>query len=182
MTDVRHDSVMTYDNDTLLRQHTVASITLEAGSTKRTVQRWVAKCGDIGALREGTRYFSDAEKTQILSHQSHKPATEETVEAELIEPGAIELHTSPVSTTAPLMTFDIAPVQLTLTPTDTAALDAHTAQLEQVAQQGANAIAQALTARFGAGIQQIIAKQDNLLRGIEAQALNGAAQAVGGKQ
>lgn len=175
MTDLRQTHDMTHD--TTLRQHTIASITLEAGSTKRTVQRWVSKCDGAGILRDNVRYFSDLEKTNILSHQS-KPKTEEFVEAELVEPGAIELHTGDTSTASPLMAFNIAPIQLVQSSLDTTALDEHTAQLEAVAQQGANAITQALTARFGAGINQIIAKQDNLLRGIEAQALNGAAQGM----
>ena len=177
--DVRHVTVMTYGNDTLLRQHTIASITLAAGSTKRTVQRWVAKCGDVGILRDGTRYFSDSEKAEIMAHQSRKPAEQtETMEAELIEPGVIELHTSVAGEASPLVQFNLEPIELALSSADTTALDTHTAQLEKVAQQGANAITQALTARFGAGIAQIVAKQDNLLRGIEAQALNGAAQSI----
>ena len=93
MTSLRHDTPtdVRHDSDTTLRQHTIASITLEAGSSKRTVQRWISKCGDIGILRDNTRYFSESEKAQILSHQSQKA---EVVEVELIEPGAIELHTS----------------------------------------------------------------------------------------
>ena len=169
--DVRHDSDMTYD--TTLRQHTVASITLEAGSSKRTVQRWISKCGDVGILRDNTRYFSESEKAQILSHQSQKA---ESVEAELIEPGAIELHQSAGNVASPLMRFDLEEIKLSLPTSDITALQANTAQLEQVVSQGANAIAYALSARFGDGIAQIIAKQDNLLAGIEAQALNGAAK------
>ena len=165
-TDVRHDA-------TTLRQHTIASITLEAGSSKRTVQRWVSKCGDIGILRDNTRYFSESEKAQILSHQSQKA---ESVEVELMEPGAIELHQSAGTAAAPLVRFAIEEIELSLPTSDTTALQANTAQLQQVVSQGANAIAYALAARFGAGVQQIIAEQDNLLQGIRAQALNGAAK------
>ena len=44
MTTLRHDTMtdaptdVRHDSDTTLRQHTIASITLEAGSSKRTVQ------------------------------------------------------------------------------------------------------------------------------------------------
>jgi len=168
-------------DDTTLRQHTIASITHEAGSTKRTVQRWIAKCGELGILRDNTRYFSNSEKAQILSHQS-KPKQQETIEAELVEPGAIELHTSAGNAAAPLMRFDISSIELALSSSDTTALEANTAQLEQVVSQGANALAYALSARLKDGIQQIVAEQDNLLQGIRAQALNGAANALGGKR
>ena len=140
MTDVRHD---TTTEDTTLRQHTIASITLEAGSTKRTVQRWLAKCGDIGALKDNTRYFSDAEKAEILTHQSRKQA-EETIDAELVEPGAIELHTSAGTAAAPLMAFDIQAIELNVAGSDLSALQQQTTQLEQVVSQGANAVAYAL--------------------------------------
>lgn len=179
-TDARPTYDMTYDNDTLLRQHTLASITLEAGSTKRTVQRWLAKCGDIGSLKAGTRYFSDSEKAQILSHQKQKPA-EEAIDAELMEPGAIELHTTEATTAAPLVSFDLAPIQLDIPTSDIAALQAQTAQLDQAAQQGANAISQYFSARMGVGLAQIAAEQDNLLKGIRANALNVGAQAVQGE-
>ena len=177
MTSLRHDTPtdIRHDSDTTLRQHTIASITLESGSSKRTVQRWVSKCGDVGVLRDNTRYFSNAEKAQILGHQS-KPKEIETVEAELVEPGAIELHTSAGTAAAPLMRFDLEAIELSLPTSDITALQANTAQLEQVVNQGAHAIAHALSARFGAGVQQIIAEQDNLLQGIRAQALNGAAK------
>jgi hypothetical protein len=162
--------------DTTLRQHTIASITLETGNAKRTVQRWVKKCGDIGILRDNTRYFSESEKTQILSHQSKSNTQRETIEAELVEPGAIELHTSEGRAAAPLVRFDLDAIELNLPASDTTALDAHTAQLEQVVRQNASAIAQSLTARFQGGIKQIVAEQDNLLQGIRAQALNGGAE------
>lgn len=174
-TDVRHD---TTTEDTTLRQHTLASITLEAGSSKRTAQRWLAKCGDIGALKDGTRYFSDTEKAQILSHQAKPKQTEETIEGELVEPGAIELHTSAGTTAAPLMKFDIQAIALNVPGSDLSALQQQTAQLEQVVNQGANAVAFALAARFQNGVAEIVAEQDNLLQGIRAQALSGAAQSV----
>jgi hypothetical protein len=63
-----------------------------------------------------------------------------------------------------------------LPTSDITALQANTAQLEQVVSQGANAVALALAARFQGGVRQIIAEQDNLLQGIRAQALNGAAK------
>ncbi|MGB3300680.1 MAG: hypothetical protein WBA76_20645 [Phormidesmis sp.] len=176
----RHDGDMTHD--TTLRQHTVASITLEAGSTKRTVQRWVSKCGDIGALKNNIPHFSDAEKAQILSHQSKRAAGDEAIEAELIEPGAIELHTSAAQTAAPLIQFDIQAIELNVPGSDLSALQQQTAQLEQVVNQGANAVAYALAARFQNGVAQIVAEQDNLLQGIRAQALNGAARSVAGQQ
>lgn len=171
-TDARHDSDMT------LRQNTIASITLEAGSTKRTVQRWLAKCGDIGILRENTRYFSEAEKVQILSHKSNRAVIEEVVEAELLEPGAITFHQGDRITARPLISFDLAPIELSTASLDTSALDAQTQQYQQQAQNGANAIAAALSARFDMGIAQIVAEQNNLLEGIKASALNGAARSI----
>ena len=178
-TAVRHDATT---EDTTLRQHTLATITLEAGSTKRTVQRWLAKCGDIGVMRENTRYFSESEKSQILSHQSKQKQSEETIEAELVEPGAIELHQSAGNAAAPLMKFDIQAIELNVPGSDLSALQQNTAQLESVVNQGANAVAYALAARFQNGVAQIVAEQDNLLQGIRAQALSGAAKSVGGEQ
>jgi len=175
-TDLRHDATT---GDTLLRQHTIASITLEAGTAKRSVQRWLAKCGDIGALKDGTRYFSDSEKEQIISHQSKPRAKqEETIEAELVEPGAIELHTGNASTTAPLMNFDLAPIQLDMPTADITALQLQTEQLDKAAQQGANAISSYFAARMDVGLAQIAAEQDNLLKGIRANALNVGARSV----
>lgn len=171
---------MTYDMT--LRQNTIASITLEQGTTKRTVQRWIAKCGEIGELRDNTRYFSDKEKTLILSHQAKRNNEPEVVEVEIVEPGAIELHRSESSIAAPLMAFNLEDVRIELPTLDVSALDAQTAQLGQSAQQGANAIAAALTARFDMGLAQIVAKQNNLLAGIEAQALNGAARSISSQQ
>jgi hypothetical protein len=80
------------------------------------------------------------------------------------------------------MAFNLEPTQIELSTLDTSALDAQTAQLEAVAAQGANAIAAALVARFDIGLAQIVAKQDNLLAGIEAQALNGAARSLSNQQ
>ena len=71
-----------------LRQHTLASIAADAATTKRTVQRWLTKCGDIGELQENVRHFSDDERDG-LSHQTKRKPKAEVVEAELIEPGAI---------------------------------------------------------------------------------------------
>ena len=180
-TSLRHDSDMTYDNDTLLRQHTIASITLEAGSSKRTVQRWLSKCGDIGVIKDGTRYFSDAEKLAILSHQSRSNQLEESIEAELIEPGAIELHTSPANTAAPLVAFNIESIQITLKSCDTSALDMQSAQFEQVSAMSASAIANAISAELIGDIAQVRAKQKNLVAGIEAQALANVAKALSGE-
>jgi len=157
--------------------HTRRSLQIETGVVEKTVRRWIEKAGVTGHKFGNVERFTNAHRDQILSHQS-KPKADEVIEAELVEPGAIELHTGESSQAAPLMSFDLQSIQLTQPSLDTSALDAHTAQLEVVAQKGAQAIAHALTARFGAGIAQIVAKQDNLLRGIEAQALNGAAQSM----
>ena len=166
--------------DTLHRPHSIASITLESGSTKRTVRRWLAKCGDIGTEKNGTRYFSDAEKVQILSHQRKSAATtDEVIEPELIEPGAIELHKGDASAAAPLLAFDLQPVQIDLPAADIAALQAHTEQLKPAAQQGANAINQYFAARMQLGVAKIAAEQDNLLAGVRANALNVGAQSLG---
>ena len=158
--------------------HTRRSLQLESGCAEKTVRRWIKKADVTGCTIGNIERFSDEQREQILSHQAKPKQAEETIEAELVEPGAIALRQTDSTTAAPLMRFDLKPVEMSLASTDTAELDAHTAQLEQVAQQGANVIAQALAARFGAGLAQIVAKQDNLLRGIEAQALNSAAQSV----
>ena len=164
---------------TTLREHTLASIAADAATTKRTVQRWLSKCDDLGELVDNVRYFSDEEREQLLSYQSKRSSkAEETIEAELIEPGAIELRQSAGPTAAPLMRFELEPVEIDLPSLDTAALAAQTAQLEQSAQQGANALASYFAARFDVGLARIAAAQDNLLKGIEAQALNGAARSV----
>ena len=54
------------------RQHTLTSIAADAHTTKRTVQRWLSKAGDIGELQGDTRYFSDAERDTLLSYQSQR--------------------------------------------------------------------------------------------------------------
>ncbi|NEP56702.1 MAG: hypothetical protein F6K31_06710 [Symploca sp. SIO2G7] len=61
------------------RQHTLTSIAEDAQTTKRTVQRWFSKAGDIGELRGDTRYFSDAERDTLLSYQSKRQTTDNTV-------------------------------------------------------------------------------------------------------
>ena len=166
------------DTTTTLRQHTLASIAADADTTKRTVQRWLSKCDDIGELVDGIRHFSDAERDRLLSHQSKRTTKAEVIEAELLEPGAIELHQSAGIAAAPLRRFELAPIEIDLPALDTSALDAQTAQLEQSAQQGADALASYFAARFDVGLARIAAAQDNLLKGIEAQALNGAARSV----
>lgn len=179
MTDLRHDA--RHDSDMSLRQNTIASITLESGSARRTVQRWIQKCGDIGALIDGTRYFSDTEKAEILSHKTDRKSSE-VIEPEIIEPGAITLHQANAIEARPLISFDLAPIELNTAALDTSALDAQTQQYEQQAQNGANAIAAALAARFDMGVAQIVAEQNNLLQGIKASALNGAARSMANQQ
>jgi hypothetical protein len=180
--DMTSDNAYDMAHDMTLRQNTIASITLEQGTTKRTVQRWIAKCGEIGEIRENTRYFSDEEKAQILSHKTNRKPADEVIECELIEPGAIQLHRSEGSAAAPLVAFNLEPIQIDSPALDVSALTAQTAQFDEAATQGANAIAAALTARFDIGLAQIVAKQDNLLAGIEAQALNGAARSISNQQ
>lgn len=62
------------------RPHTLASIAADADVTKRTVQRWLTKAGDIGALEGDTRYFSDAERDTLLSYQSKRQAADTVVD------------------------------------------------------------------------------------------------------
>ena len=57
------------------RPHTLTTIAAAAGTTKRTVQRWLSKAGDLGELQGDTRYFTDAEKEQLLAHQVRKSPT-----------------------------------------------------------------------------------------------------------
>ena len=65
------------------RQHTLTSIAADAHTTKRTVQRWLSKAGDIGELQGDTRYFSDAERDTLLSYQSQRK-TNDTAPADEI--------------------------------------------------------------------------------------------------
>lgn len=167
---------MTYD-----MTHTIKSIAEYADTTPRTVRRWVAKHPDIGQLVGNVRHFSDAERDLLLSHQA-KPKDEAVVIAELIEPGAITLRQTDSHTAAPLTRFNLEPIEIDLPVVDTSALTAQTAQLEQSAQQGANALAAYFGARFDVGLAKIAAAQDNLLKGIEAQALNGAARSLSKSQ
>ena len=156
--------------------HTRRTLQLETGTSEKTVRRWIKKAAVTGHKFDNVERFTDAQRELILSYQAQRKAPD-VVEAELIEPGAIELHQAEGSNAAaPLMRFELEPIHIELATLDTTAMQQQTAQLEQVAQQGASAIASALTARFNAGISQIIAEQDNLLRGIQAQALNGAAR------
>ena len=101
---------------------------------------------------------------------------------ELVEPGAITLRQSGSIKARPLISFDLAPIELSAASLDTSALDAQTQQYQQQAQNGANAIAAALSARFDMGIAQIVVEQDNLLQGIKASALNGAARSIANSQ
>lgn len=161
--------------------HTTKSIAEAANTTERTVRRWVAKHQDIGQLKNGVRHFSDDERDLLLSHQA-KPLKDEVIQAELVEPGAITLHQGAAIEARPLISFALAPIELDRATLDTSALDAQTQQYQQQAQNGANAIAAALAARFDMGIAQIVAEQNNLLEGIKASALNGAARSMATQQ
>ncbi|MGD1866108.1 MAG: hypothetical protein ACFB0D_16290 [Phormidesmis sp.] len=161
-------------------RHTRKTLQVETGSTPKTIRSWITKAGVTGEVIDGTERFTNEQREAILSQQVKRKQAE-VIEAELLEPGAIELHQAPTTGTAPLIRFELPELQLSAPTADTSEIDAHTAQLEQVAEQGANAIAAALSARFDVGLAQIVAKQDNLLRGIEAQALNGAAQSLARK-
>jgi len=123
------------------------------------------------------RHRRNEQRDLIFSFRA-VPKTEEVLEAELMpEPGRIELRGVSEQATG-LMRFDIQDIEIDAPTADLAALQQQTAQLEQTAQQGANALASYFGARFDVGLAQIAAKQDNLLRGIEAQALNGAARSI----
>lgn len=161
--------------------HTRRTMQLATGTAEKTVRRWIKKAGVTGKTIGKTEHFSDEQRDLILSFQA-KPAVEETIEAELIEPGEITLIQSDAIVARPLISFDLAPIELQVTALDTSALDLQTQQYRQQVQSGANAIAAALSARFDMGIAQIVAEQDNLLEGIKASALNGAARAVADQQ
>jgi hypothetical protein len=162
--------------------HTRRTLQLETGSSERTVRRWIKKADVTGHSFEGIERFTDEQRELILSHQAKRNNDSEVIEAELIEPGAIQLHRSEGSAAAPLVAFNLKPIQIDSPTLDVSALTAQTAQFDEAATQGANAIAAALTARFDIGLAQIVAKQDNLLAGIEAQALNGAARSISNQQ
>ncbi|MEM9151823.1 MAG: hypothetical protein AAGB19_15395 [Cyanobacteria bacterium P01_F01_bin.3] len=159
--------------------HTRRSLQIETGVVEKTVRRWIEKAGVTGHKFGNVERFTDAHRDQILSHQS-KPKAEEVVEAELIEPGAIELHIGNTGNAAPLVEFNLQPVNIELPAIDLDAMQQQTQQLEQAAQDGANALAAYFGARLDVGIAQIAAEQDNLLQGIRAQALNVAATKVSG--
>lgn len=158
-------------------RHTRKTLQIETGSTPKTIRTWIKKADITGEVIDNIEYFTDEQRALILSKQV-KRKRDEVIEAELVEPGAIELHQSAGNAAVPLLRFELPETKIDLAMTDTTALTEQTAQLEQVAQQGATAITQALSARFNMGIAQIVAEQDNLLRGIQAQALNGAAQSL----
>jgi hypothetical protein len=162
--------------------HTRRTLQIETGTSEKTVRRWIKKAAVTGCSFDSVERFTDEQRELILSHQAKRNNNSEAVEVEIVEPGAIELHRSEISIATPLVAFNLEPIQIELSTLDTSTLDAQTARLEAVATQGANAIAAALVARFDIGIAQIVAKQDNLLAGIEAQALNGAARSISSQQ
>jgi len=158
--------------------HTRRSLQLETGTSEKTVRRWIKKANVTGCTIGNIERFSDEQRDEIISHQAKPKQADEIVEAELMpEPGAITLRDTSEQATG-LMRFDIQAIELDAPTADLAALQVQTAQLEQTAQQGANAIAAYFGARFDVGLAEIAAKQDNLLKGIEAQALNGAARSI----
>lgn len=160
--------------------HTRRTLQAETGAAERTVRRWIKKADVTGQAIGGVERFSDEQRGLILSFRTTPKA--EVIEAELMpEPGAITLRDSSEQATG-LMRFDIQAIELDAPTADLAALQQQTEQLEQAAQQGANSLAAYFGARFDVGLAQIAAKQDNLLRGIEAQALNGAARSMSNQQ
>jgi len=157
--------------------HTRRSMQIEAGTAEKTIRRWIKKASVTGPVIGQIERFSNEQRDLIFSFRA-VPKTEEVLEAELMpEPGRIELRGVSEQATG-LMRFDIQDIEIDAPTADLAALQQQTAQLEQTAQQGANALASYFGARFDVGLAQIAAKQDNLLRGIEAQALNGAARSI----
>lgn len=161
--------------------HTRRTLQAETGAAERTVRRWIKKADVTGQTINGVERFTDEQREMILSHQA-PPKKSEVIEAELVEPGAITLHQGNAIEARPLISFDLAPIELNRAALDTSALDAQTQQYQQQAQNGANAIAAALSARFDMGIAQIVAEQNNLLEGIKASALNGAARSISNQQ
>jgi hypothetical protein len=94
---------MTTDqNATMTRKHTFKSIADERSVDKRTVQRWFAKAktenGEFGEMRGNSRYFSDYEKSFILSYEGVKVTakTVETVATKVFTP--VEIIETPVET------------------------------------------------------------------------------------
>jgi hypothetical protein len=72
-----------------LRSHTLRTIALQTDRDKRTVQRWYEKAcsdcaGELGAVIDGTRYFSDDEREMMMAHMGEKSKAVESapVEAE----------------------------------------------------------------------------------------------------
>lgn len=162
--------------------HTRRSLQLESGCAEKTIRRWIKKADVTGCTIGNIERFTNEQREQILSHQAKSKQTEETIEAELIEPGAIELRQADSTTASPLMRFELKPIELDLPTVDTSALAAQTQQLDKSAQQGAIALSSYFSARLDVGLAQIAAEQDNLLKGIHANALNGAARSVSDAQ
>ena len=157
--------------------HSRKTIGMQTGSTPKTVRSWIAKAGVTGAQVQNVERFTDEQLDLILSHQA-KPKQDEVMEVEIVEPGAITLHQGNAIEARPIINFDLPAIALSTQTIDTSALDAQTAQYQAQAQNGANAIAAALSARLDMGIAEIVAEQNNLLAGIKAAALNGVAQSV----
>ena len=157
--------------------HTRRTLQLETGVSEKTVRRWIKKADVTGQAFDSVERFTDEQRDLILSHQA-KPKQDEVMEVEIVEPGAITLHQGNAIEARPIINFDLPAIALCTQTIDTSALDAQTAQYQAQAQNGANAIAAALSARLDMGIAQIVAEQDNLLAGIKAAALNGVAQSV----
>jgi uncharacterized protein YfcZ (UPF0381/DUF406 family) len=70
-----------------LRSHTLRTIALQTDRDKRTVQRWYEKacsdCADeLGAVIDGTRYFSDDEREMMMAHMGEKSKAVESAPVE----------------------------------------------------------------------------------------------------
>lgn len=162
--------------------HTRKTLAMATGSTPKTIRSWIKKSGVTGETIDGVERFSNEQRDLILAQQAKPKQADEVIEPEIIEPGAITLHQGGVIEARPTVSFDLPSIELSTATLDTSALDAQTQQYQQQAQNGANAIAAALSARFDMGIAQIVAEQNNLLEGIKASALNGAARSISNQQ
>ena len=165
--------------------HTRRTIQMESGTSEKTVRRWIKKANEMAdivpLLKGGVEHFTDSQRDLIISYQS-KSKQPEVVEAELMpEPGAITLSTSLHQATG-LMRFDIEPIELEKPVADLTAIEQQTAQLEQVKQQGANAIAAYFRARVDLKMAEASAAIDNFVEGIQAEALSGVARSLSQQQ
>lgn len=85
-----------------MRTHTLQTIAEAHGVNKRAAQNWLAKAkadhGDIGEVRNGTRYFSDSERDTLLGYAGEpRRKVSAAVTAEVVPVTAAETYTGQIN-------------------------------------------------------------------------------------